>query len=169
MLAYLAVPTKLLPPLTAICCPVFRSLYFFASPKSMIYTVLAFSPRPIVKLFALMSRCTKPFLCICSSRVMIWIPMVRTVDKGNFLPLNLTIFTKVGRGLKETCQEVRWSWRCDHDLYRYHSRIIWICQLVEGLGTDALEELIELDLIEKLSVSFAFLFLDEDICTTLAA
>jgi len=59
MLAYLAVPVRFLFSRYGICWCVLASLYFFASPKSIIYTRFPFFPSPIRKLSGLTSRCIK--------------------------------------------------------------------------------------------------------------
>ena len=59
MLAYLAVPVRFLFSRYGICWCVLASLYFFASPKSIIYTRFPFFPSPIRKLSGLTSGCKK--------------------------------------------------------------------------------------------------------------
>ena len=71
MLAYLAVPVRFLFSLYGMCWWVRGSLYFFAKPKSMMYTRLPFLPSPIKKLSGLMSRCIK-FLQCTYSILLIW-------------------------------------------------------------------------------------------------
>ena len=59
-LAYLAVPVSDLLSLMGMWRPVFMSLYRFARPKSMMYSMCWFLPEPIRKLSGLMSLCRKP-------------------------------------------------------------------------------------------------------------
>lgn len=59
ILAYLAVPVRFLFSLYGICWCVRGSLYFFANPKSIMYTKLPFFPSPIRKLSGLISRWMK--------------------------------------------------------------------------------------------------------------
>lgn len=88
ILAYLAVPTRDFPPLISMCFPVLLSLYLFAKPKSITYTVLIFSRLPIMKLLALMSLWTNPLRWICYKRVMIWIPMLIVAARLSFFSLS---------------------------------------------------------------------------------
>jgi len=169
MLAYLAVPTKLLPPLTGICLLVLGSKYLLASPKSMMYTIFAFSPLPIMKLLALISRCTKPFLWIISSRVMIWIPILRVVAMEKRFSLHGSCYTIVEIDLLAIFREGRWPWRCDHGWGRYRNRTTWRYPLFNITHTDALKELIQFDLVLQLSVTLAFLLLNLISDTILAA
>ena len=71
MLAYLAVPVRFLFSRYAMCWCVRASRYFFANPKSMIYTRLPFLPSPIKKLSGLTSRWIK-FLEWMYSMRLIW-------------------------------------------------------------------------------------------------
>ena len=169
MLAYLAVPTKLFPPLTGICCPVFKSLYLLASPKSMIYTILALSFLPIIKLLALISRWTNPLRCICSSLVIICIPILSVVANENFLPLRGFYDTKVEISLQGTVQVIKWSCKTFHDRNRFHNRWVCTCHLNYTINTNPLKELIQFNFVLQLSITLSFLFLSTLKITILAA
>lgn len=151
------------------CWPVLRSRYLFARPKSITYTIFFSSLLPIMKLLALISRCTKPFRWICYSRVMIWIPIVRVVASEKLLELSrggFTIAEKVILGIDRATQ---WSWRCDHVRCQSRNRRGDWCRLPSKRVTDALEELIEFDFVLELTITFAFFFLDGRYVTSLTA
>lgn len=79
MLAYLAVPVRFLFSLYGICWCVRASLYFLASPKSIIYTRFPFFPSPMRKLSGLTSRwmkfleCMYSILLICNKHKVMYI------------------------------------------------------------------------------------------------
>ena len=110
-----------------------------------------------MKLLALMSRCTKPLRWICYKRVMIWSPMLMVVERESFLSLSEEKGTRVGRGLRASRIASRWPWRGVRFRRRSHA-VCW-CRLNRYKGTDALEDLVEFDLIVELAFAFAFFFL----------
>ena len=83
--AYLAVPVKFLFSLYSIWEP-FLFTSFFANPKSTIYTMWAFLPRPMRKLSGLTSRWRTSFEWMNYNLSTICSPIIRTVFRENLLP-----------------------------------------------------------------------------------
>ena len=122
-----------------------------------------------MKLLAFISRWTKPFRWICSSRVIICMPIVRVVASEKLLELSRGVFTIAGKVLRVNDRATRWPWRYGHVQCRYRNQWVYWCRLTIVRITDALEELIELYFVLELTITFAFFFLDEGIFTNLTA
>lgn len=84
MEAYLAVPVKFLFSRYGMCMCVFGSRYFFANPKSIMFTWFARLPNPIKKLSGLISRWMNDFECTYSILETSWSANIKTVFSDNF-------------------------------------------------------------------------------------
>ena len=117
--AYLAVPVRFLLSLYGICFPSL-SIYLLARPKSIKYILYPLESQPITKLSGFTSLWIIPFVWSSWILYNIWIAIIVTVFKSNFLLHMLKSFYNEGPS-KSITITLNWS----YEVERYTCGMPW--------------------------------------------